>query len=178
MWKSSTINNMADRPEAWLRGSIQGVHPLCAPILYSFQQASEDLERYTAGLTAEQIWSRPAGIASAGFHMRHVAGSTDRLMTYLRGGALSAAQLAALEAEGRPGTAGRDELLAELDRVFREAEAVVRTLDPLSLPEQRTVGRKKLPTTVIGLLTHIAEHTQRHVGQAICVIQVVRAGLR
>jgi uncharacterized damage-inducible protein DinB len=158
---------MADLPEPWLRGPIPGVHPLLAPILYSFQQAREDLARYTETLTPEQIWATPHGFGSVGFHLKHIAGSTGRLMTYLKGEPLSPKQMAALRAEKEAGGAGRTELLAELDQAFRDAEAVVRSLDPERLTESRTVGRKRLPTTVGGLLTHIAEHTQRHVGQAI-----------
>jgi len=154
-------------PEPWLRGPIEGVHPLTAPILYAFQQAREDLARSTAGLTTDQIWATPHGFGSVGFHLRHIAGSTERLMTYLQGRALGEEQLAALGAEHEPAGAGRDELLALVDRAFRDAEAVVRAIDPAALAEARTVGRKQLPTTVIGLLTHIAEHTGRHVGQAI-----------
>jgi uncharacterized damage-inducible protein DinB len=135
-------------------------------VLYAFQQAREDLAHYTAGLSQEQLWATPRGFGSVGFHLRHIAGSTERLMTYLQGGQLTTEQLAAVATEHQPG-ATREELLAELDRVFREAEAVVRTIDPATLAELRQVGRQRLPTTVIGLLTHIAEHTQRHVGQAI-----------
>lgn len=154
-------------PEPWMRGPILGVHPLLAPILYSFQQAREDLARYTEILTREQVWASPHGFGSVGFHLRHIAGSTGRLMTYLQGRELSPEQMAALSAEKEPGSLNREQLLAELDRAFAEAEAVVRALDPHHLTEPRAVGRKQLPTTVIGLLTHIAEHTQRHVGQAI-----------
>ena len=154
-------------PEPWMRGPIPGVPPLLAPILYSFQQAREDLARYTEPLTREQIWASPHGFGSVGFHLRHIAGSTARLMTYLQGRPLNADQMAALRAEKEPGSVNREQLLAELDRAFAEAEAVVRNLDPNRLTEPRAIGRKQLPTTVIGLLTHIAEHTQRHVGQAI-----------
>ena len=154
-------------PEPWLRGPLADVHPLLAPILFSFQHAREDLARYTEKLTPEQIWATPHNFGSVGFHLRHIAGSTERLMTYLTGGTWSGEQMAALAAEKEPRGAGRDELLAGLDRVFRDAEAVVRALDPARLTEPRWVGRKRLPTTVGGLLTHIAEHTQRHVGQAI-----------
>ena len=158
---------MAESPEPWLHGPIEGVHPLLAPILYSFQQAREDLARYTEGLTFDQIWAAPHGFGSVGFHLRHIAGSTDRLVAYLRGQPLSDGQMARLAAEKEPGGADREELLTEMDRVFRAAEAVVRGLDPAGLTAARFVGRKRLPTTVAGLLTHIAEHTQRHVGQAI-----------
>jgi uncharacterized damage-inducible protein DinB len=154
-------------PEPWLRGSIPGVHPLVAPVLYAFQQAREDLLKYLTNLTDVQIWASPHGFGSVGFHIRHIAGSTDRLMTYLQGRDLTEEQMAELRAENDPHGPGKEELLSTLDRVFRSAEEVVRRLDPAILAEPRTVGRKRLPTTVIGLLTHIAEHTGRHVGQAI-----------
>jgi len=163
---------MESLPEAWLRGPIPGVDPLTAPVLFAFQQAREDLAGYTEGLTSRQIWATPHGFGSVGFHMRHIAGSTDRLMTYLQGAALSQEQMEALAAEKEPSDAGRDELLALLDRAFRAAEATVRSIDPSELASQRAVGRRRLPTTVIGLLTHIAEHTQRHVGQAIAAARL------
>jgi hypothetical protein len=159
--------------EPWLRGPIPGVHPLVAPILFAFQQAREDLARHTAGLRREQLWIAPPGSGSVGFHVRHISGSTDRLMTYLQGIELAAEQLSALRLEAEPQNSGRDELLAEMDGAFRRAEAVVRALDPATLAEPRTVGRKHLPTTVIGLLTHIAEHTQRHIGLAIGAARAV-----
>jgi uncharacterized damage-inducible protein DinB len=154
-------------PEPWLRGPVPGVDPLVAPILYAFQQAREDIARSTEGLTPRQIWASPHGFGSVGFHVRHIAGSVERLLTYLQGRELSEAQLAALESEKQPLDLGRDDLLALLDNALREAEKVVRAVAPGTLSEPRTVGRKRLPTTVIGLLTHVAEHTQRHVGQAI-----------
>lgn len=152
--------------EPWLRGPIPGVNPMTAPVLYAFQQAREDVAKYTDGLTVRQIWATPHGMGSVGFHLRHIAGSTDRLITYLEAKQLSHAQMQTLLAEKEPGASCR-ELLAEVDASFRRAEAVVRSIDPLSLIEPRYVGRKRLPTTMIGLLTHIAEHTQRHVGQVI-----------
>jgi hypothetical protein len=141
--------------EAWLRGPIPGVDPLTAPVLYAFTQAREDLAKYTEGLTPEQLW--PSGV---GFHIRHIARSTDRLIAYLQG------RMPEQLGDGEAG-ASREELLTELDSAFRRAEKVVRSIDPATLREAREVGRKRLPTTVIGLLTHIAEHAQRHVGQAI-----------
>lgn len=159
-------------PEPWLRGPIAGVDPLLAPILYAFEQAREDLAQHTARLTTEQIWAAPHGFGSTGFHIRHIARSVDRLMTYLDGRQLSESQLAALASEHQPG-ASREELLAELEASFANAAAMVRRLDAAALAEPRGVGRKRLPTTVIGLLTHIAEHTQRHTGQAISAAKLV-----
>ena len=145
--------------EAWLRGPIPGVDPLIAPVLYTFTQAREDLARYTEGLTADELWT-----SRVGFHVRHISRSTDRLIAYLQG------RLPEQLGDGEPG-ASREELLAELESAFNRAEAVVRSVDPKTLRDPREVGRKRLPTTVIGLLTHIAEHTQRHVGQAITARQ-------
>jgi uncharacterized damage-inducible protein DinB len=162
-------------PEPWLRGPIPDTDPLIAPILYAFQQAREDLARYTEPLTTEQLWARPHGFGSVGFHIRHIAGSTERLMAYLQERQLTAEQLSDLSTEMEPLPIGRDELLAKLDHALRDAEAVVRRIDPASLTAPRFVGRKHLPTTVIGLLTHIAEHTQRHVGQAITMAKWVAA---
>ncbi len=164
---------MPSLPEPWLRGPIPGLHPLIAPILYAFQQAREDLADHTAGLTTGQVWATPHGFGSLGFHIRHIAGSTDRLITYLEGNQLSEIQMAALQREHDPG-ASLEQLLAELESSFQSAESIVRALNPDNLGDPRGVGRKRLPTTRIGLLTHIAEHTQRHVGQAIAAAKLAR----
>jgi uncharacterized damage-inducible protein DinB len=161
-------------PEPWLRGPLTGVHPLIAPALYGFQQAREDLAKHTEGLTTQQIWATPEGFGSVGFHLRHIAGSVDRLSAYLRSEPLSQAQMEFLAREHEPGAA-RDKLLAEMDEAFRRVESFARLIDAARLAEPREVGRKRLPTTVIGLLTHIAEHTQRHVGQAISAAKLARA---
>ncbi len=160
--------------EPWLRGPVPGVHPLAAPILYAFQQAREDLAKFTEGLAPEQLWASPHGFGSAAFHIVHIAGSTERLISYLRNRQLTPEQMKALRDEAEPRGWSRDELLAILENALRDAEAVVREIDPATLGEPRTVGRKGLPTTVIGLLTHIAEHTQRHVGQAISACKWAR----
>jgi hypothetical protein len=154
-------------PEPWLRGPVPGVHPLMAPVLRSFQQAREDLAKFTDGLTPEQLWASPHGFGSVGFHIQHIAGSTERLLSYLQNRELTAEQMKALGDEAQPLGLRREELLAILEKALREAEVVVRAIHPATIEEPRAVGRKRLPTTVIGLLTHIAEHTQRHVGQAI-----------
>jgi uncharacterized damage-inducible protein DinB len=164
---------MAELEEPWLRGPIAGVSPLLVPVLYSFQQAREDLAQWTEGLTTEQIWARPHGFGSVGFQLRHIAGSVERLTTCLQGRPLTAEQLAAKEAEMEPG-ASREELLAAVEGSLARTEEIVRRIDPATLAEPRTVGRLRLPTTVIGLLTHIAEHTQRHVGEAISAAKLAR----
>ncbi len=142
------------------------------PVFFSFSLVREDLAKYTAELSREQVW-RKIGNASLGFHLKHLAGSVDRLATYLIGGQLSEEQLLYLrrEAEGREDI---HELLQIVDKVLEDSEEKLRTLDPHSLYEKRTVGRKQLPTTVIGLLVHMAEHTQRHLGQAVTLAQLLR----
>jgi hypothetical protein len=152
--------------EPWLRGPVEGVHPLVAPTLHAFQQAAEDVTRWTDGLTDAEIWSRPHGLAPVGFQLRHIAGSVERLTTYLRGEQLTTGQLQAIRQEMDPGL-GRLALLDTVNEALRHSEQVIRALDPSTLGERRVVGRMQLPTTVIGLVVHLAEHTQRHVGELI-----------
>jgi uncharacterized damage-inducible protein DinB len=158
--------------EPWLEGPLEGVPPLVQPLFFSFAQVRNDLAQYTAHVKDEDVWKRVGEVPSLGFQMRHLAGSAERLATYLFGGQLSAEQLAALKAEQTPG-ATRRELLESIDTTLRAIEEKLRGLEPGSLYEPRVVGRQKRPTTVIGLLVHIAEHTQRHLGQAITTAKLL-----
>ena len=157
-----------------MRGPIPGVQPLVMPLLYSFTQVREDLARYTAGITQEQLWRRTGELPSLGFHLRHISGSVERLTTYLMGEQVSAEQIAFLKEEGVPGPT-LEELLAAIDTTLSATEARVRTIDPATVHDPRYIGRKRLPTTVLGLLMHLAEHTQRHLGQAITTAKLVRS---
>ncbi len=143
------------------------------PTLHSFAQVREDLARWTEGLTDAQIWLRPQGLAPVGFHLRHIAGSVDRLTTYLEGRQLTADQLEAAHREMEPGAA-LSGLLDEIVQALDRSERVIRSLKPEILHEPRYVGRKALPTTVIGLVVHLAEHTQRHVGELIVTAKLAR----
>ncbi len=160
-------------PEPWLRGPLSGVHPLVMPVIHALMQAREDVHRHTAGLADEQVWKQPANLPPLGFHLRHIAGSLDRLTTYLVGRALHESQLAFLREESQPG-ASLKALIVGLDDAIGQTIQIVSALDIATLPDARTVGRKQLPTTVIGLAIHIAEHTQRHVGQVIATCQVLK----
>ncbi len=162
-------------PEFWLRGPVDGVHPALMPAAHAFLQTLEDVERATADLTNEQWWLSPGGAAPIGFHVMHLAGSTDRLLTYARGEMLSDAQKAAFRAESSPSTVDTASLLADLRRSFDAAMAQLRATPPSSLYDARAVGRAALPTTVIGLLFHAAEHSQRHAGQIVTMAKVVRS---
>ena len=159
-------------PEPWLRGPLAGVHPLVMPVLFSFAQVREDLAKHTQGLTEAQVWTVASG-ASVGFHLKHIAGSVDRITTYLLGSQLTEQQLQTLRQESAP-DAGLAQLLALVDDSLRDSEERLRSVDPGSLYDVRAVGRRVLPTTVIGLIVHLAEHTQRHLGQAITLCKAVR----
>jgi uncharacterized damage-inducible protein DinB len=143
------------------------------PVLFSFMQVREDLALHTAGLSPEQVWRRVGSLPPLGFQLQHIAGSVDRLTTYLVGEQLRADQLDSMKQEGTPG-AGLVALLAAVDASLSHSEERLRTIDPATVYEPRWIGRKRLPTTVLGLLVHIAEHTQRHLGQAITTAKFVR----
>lgn len=160
--------------EPWLSGPIEGVHPLVAPLIHSFAQVREDAAKWTEALTPEQLWAEPQGTGSVGFHIRHAGGAAERLCTYLQGQQLSDDQVAVSRAEKTPG-ATREALLAELNQRLDAVEATVRALDPATYTDARGVGRKMLPSTVMGLIVHIAEHTQRHIGEAIVTAKWARA---
>jgi len=161
-------------PEPWLRGTLTEVPAVGRGILHALELALEDAQKWCGDLSDAQIHARPAGLPSIAFQLRHIAGSLDRLLTYADGRALSEEQLQALKAEANSqGTA--KELLAELEAAISRGSVRARALaseDP-SLP--RAVGSKRLPTTLGGLLVHIADHTQRHVGQAITTAKLVSA---
>ena len=155
--------------EAWQRGPVEGFEPLLMPVVHSLIQAREDLERLIATVPPDHVWRRPGGAASIGFHVRHTGGALDRLFTYARGESLSEAQRAALKAEAAPGDppAPLSALVADVDRIIDAAFDQLRATPRTALLDDRKVGRAGLPATVLGLLFHAAEHTTRHVGQAI-----------
>lgn len=158
--------------EPWLEGPIEGVPPLVQPLFHSFAQVRNELAQHTAHVSDKDLWKAVGDAPSLGFQLRHLAGSAERLATYLFGGQLSDQQLNALKSEPVPG-ATRAELLELVNVTLRQIEEHLRALDPGALYEPRYVGRKKRPTTVIGLLVHIAEHTQRHLGQAITTAKIL-----
>jgi hypothetical protein len=163
--------------EAWQRGPVAGFDPLLMPVVHALIQAREDLGRLIATVPPEHVWRRPGGAASIGFHVRHAGGALDRLLTYARGDALSDAQRATLKGEGEPGTppATLAALVADVSAVIDTAMDQLRATPPGSLLEDRKVGRAGLPATVLGLLFHAAEHTTRHVGQAITTALIQRS---
>jgi len=167
-------------PEPWLRGPVPGVPALLQPAAHALQMALEDTEAAVADLRDDEVWASPGGAASVGFHLGHLAGSTDRLMTYARGEALTPAQRESLLAESRV-DAARPATAALIDawraRVAL-ALAQLAATDAATLTDAREVGRARLPSTVLGLLFHAAEHASRHAGQLVTTAKVVRSARR
>ncbi len=162
--------------EPWLRGTLNEVDAVRRQVLHALELAAEDVERWCAGLSDAEMEARPFGVAAVGFHLRHVVRSLDRLLTYSEGRQLSTEQMDALRSEMNPGTLA-SVVLDEVRAGLEEAAVRVRLISPAIYEEVRGVGRALLPSTVGGLLVHCAEHTQRHVGQAVTTAKVV-AGMR
>jgi hypothetical protein len=162
--------------EAWQRGPVAGFEPLLMPVVHALVQVREDLERLAAEVSTDDLWARPGGAASIGFHIRHTGGALDRLFTYARGGTLSDAQRAWLRGEGEPGStpASAADVVAAVGGLLDGALDQLRATAAESLLEERRVGRAGLPATVLGLLFHAAEHATRHVGQAITTAKILR----
>ena len=161
----------------WLHGPIDGVPDLLQPVAHSLIEAAQDVRTLLATVTPQQTWTRPYGAASLGFHVRHPTGSLDRLLTYARGEALDEAQLATLAAEKTmdASAGGPAQLSADFDAAVDRALAQLRSTSPDALLERREVGRARLPSNVLGLLVHAADHTYRHVGQAVTTARIVKA---
>ena len=163
------------QPEVWLRGPLDGYPALLQPVAHSLLQCREDVNARLAGVSPERLWTRPNGAASAGYHVRHAAGSLDRLFTYARDEQLSADQMAAFRSEGEPDTGplAAERLVEHFNATVDRALTQLRNTPVDTLLDQRGVGRAKLPSTVMGLLFHAAEHTQRHVGQLITTLKIL-----
>jgi uncharacterized damage-inducible protein DinB len=166
---------MSETPEVWLRGPLPDIPPALQPVAHSLLQSREELHAVLNGLSPDDLWVTPSGAGSIGFHARHAAGSLDRLFTYARGEQLTTAQRAALAAEGAADVRPRmlAVLLAEFDSVVDRALEQLKATDEKTLLEVRGVGRAQLPSTVIGLLFHAAEHTQRHLGQIMTTARIL-----
>jgi len=162
--------------EPWLRGTLTEVDAVRRQVLHALELASEDVTRWCEGLSDAEMNARPFGLAPVAFHLRHIARSLDRLLTYAEGRQLSGAQMDVLKSE-LEGGAVAEEVLTEVRAGLGEAAERVRLISPKGYEEVRGVGGAMLPSTVGGLLVHCAEHTQRHVGQAVTTAKVV-VGMR
>jgi len=170
----ATSTTQSSYVEPWLRGTHTDVPAVGRAVLHALDLALDDLTKWTEGLSDEEVRSQPLGLNAIAFHLRHIARSTDRILTYAEGGQLTAEQLAALKAEAS-GEESRAELLAEVEASFSSASERIRALAAADFNTFRGVGRKQLPTSIGGALIHVADHTQRHVGQVVTTAKVVKA---
>ena len=168
---------MPQELEVWQRGPLPDLIILLQPVAHALLQAREEVEAYMKSFPLELLWSRPAGVASPGFHLQHLTGVLDRVFTYAKGKKLTEKQFKELEQEGKDTEEGLTvELLLERFKiqVSLAIEQLQNTPEDI-LQEYRSVGRAGLPSTVIGLLFHAAEHTMRHVGQLMVTVKVLQS---
>ncbi len=164
----------APQPEPWLRGTLTELPAVARGVLHAFELAQEDVNRWCGPLSEADLNARPFELPPIAFHLRHIARSLDRLITYAEGNQLSADQIAALKSEIDP-DASREALFAEFRQGLESASQRVRALAAGDLEQARFVGKKQLPTSVGGLLVHVADHTQRHVGQIATTAKILLA---
>lgn len=171
---TDTVTNTNPQPEPWLRGTLGDVPAVLRGVLHALELAGEDAERWCGDLTGLEVNARPAGLPSIAFQMRHIAGSLDRLLTYAEERALDARQLDALSREASDGAVPHV-LLREFAKAIDDAGQRVRAFAGAHLEQPRHVGRRQLPTTLGGLLVHLADHTQRHTGQLVTTAKLLKA---
>ena len=165
----------AKLPEYWLRGPLPGISAYLQPVAHALLQAREEVNELMKEFPGELLWEQPAGIASPGFHLQHLSGVLDRLFTYAKGHMLSAEQLQALKEEGvKNNLLTADKLIKIFNEQVDQALEQLKATDEKTLIDFRGVGRAQLPSTVLGLLTHAAEHTMRHTGQLLVTVRVLK----
>jgi len=165
-------------PEVWLRGPLPNMPVLLQPVAHALLQAREELNELMAHFPESMLWNKPAGLASPGFHLQHLTGVLNRLFTYARAESLNNNQLDYLSAEGKPpaGEYSVQRLVENFNKEVEKALAQLNTTDEQTLTQVRGVGRAQVPSTVIGLYMHAAEHTMRHLGQLLVTVKVLNAG--
>lgn len=163
-------------PEVWLRGPIPDFSVLLQPIVFALMQAREDVNAITIDFPNHLLWERPGNAASPAFHLQHLTGVLDRMFTYAENKPLNEVQLNWLNLEGK--IPDQNISVSGLVEIFNNQIEIslqkLKTINLETLTEPRGVGRKQLPSTVFGLLIHAAEHTQRHVGQLLVTIKVLK----
>jgi uncharacterized damage-inducible protein DinB len=169
---------MADehKPEVWLRGPLDGIPPLLQPVAHALLQAREEVNAFTADFPEIFLWVKPAGMACVGFHLQHMAGVIDRLFTYAKGELLTEPQLNYLRTEGQSPEKeySVSDLLEIFNKKVEDAITQLSTTDEATLTEVRGVGRAQIPSTVIGLYIHTAEHVMRHTGQLLVTTKILK----
>ncbi|WBA41777.1 DinB family protein [Hymenobacter canadensis] len=170
------MNYPASLPEHWLRGPLPGFSPLLLPLAHALLQARDEVATALHDFPDHLLGARPAGMASVGFHLRHLAGVLSRMQTYTAHQPLTEEQFRYLAAETTDdAAASAPSLLRQFGEAVEQMLATLRSTPEATLPDFRPVGRQALPSTVMGLLTHAAEHTTRHTGQLLVTARVVQA---
>ncbi len=168
-------NKKQQNLEVWMRGPIADIPPLLQPVAHALLQAQEEIHLCMIDFPKEKLWIKRFGLASTAFHLQHIAGVLDRMATYARQEMLNEKQLQELAQEGKENTAiSVKELLSKLDAQTMDFILQLRHTDSRELTAARGIGRKQIPTTLIGLLFHAAEHTQRHVGQLLVTVKAIK----
>ena len=163
------------QPEYWMRGPVQNIPALLQPVAHALLQARDEVNEIMQHFPAHLLWQKPAGLASPAFHLQHLSGVIDRLFTYAKAGQLTAQQLNELAAEGKEDSnLNTTSLLLRFNKQVDAALAQLSQTDETTLTAFRGVGRKQLPSTVLGLLFHAAEHTMRHTGQLLVTVKVLK----
>ncbi len=166
---------MENKQEVWLRGEkIEGISPLLQPIADAYLEAIEEIESFVKEVPENLLWEKVADSASVGFHLQHIVGFLDRLYTYADGIMLSDEQKAYLRSEGLPDNHSIADLFEKVKISLQNSIEKLKTVPENILSEPRFVGRAKLPTTVIGLYFHSAEHLMRHTGQLLVTCRVLK----
>lgn len=170
------VENNSNKREVWLRGPLLGVPPLLQPVAHTLLQAREEVNRYMADFPEIFLWVKPNNMASPGFHLQHIAGILDRLFTYARGESLTEQQFTYLTMEGKEPEkeCSVKSLLELVNRQVDKSIQQLSTTDESTLTETRGVGRAQIPSTVIGLFVHAAEHTMRHTGQLLVTARLLK----
>jgi uncharacterized damage-inducible protein DinB len=170
------MNSPASLPEHWLRGPLPGFSPLLLPLAHALLQARDEVATALHHFPDHLLGVRPAGVASVGFHLRHLAGVLSRMQAYAAHQPLSEEQFRYLAAETTDDAAVTTaRLVQQFEEAVEQMLTTLRSMPEATLPEFRPVGRQALPSTVMGLLTHAAEHTTRHTGQLLVTARVVQA---
>jgi len=167
--ENATEQKASTQPEPWLRGTHRDLDAIVRQFVHSMEQVQEDAERWCAGLSDAEINARPMNLPPVAFHLRHIVRSLDRLLSYAEG-----TQLEALKSEMDAGASAAD-VFQELRRGLAESKRRARAFTPQQYNDERGIGRKMLPTSIGSILVHCAEHTQRHLGQAITTAKVLTA---
>jgi hypothetical protein len=169
---------MEDKREVWQRGPLENIPSLLQPIAHALLQAREELFDMMNSFSEKLLWERPANVASPAFHLQHLTGVLDRLFTYARKEQLSGDQLYALSMEGNQmeTSSSMMELIELFDKQVDLSISELSNVNTDMLTDVRTIGRKQIPTTLIGLYVHAAEHTMRHIGQLLVTVKVLEDG--